>query len=79
MTQEELGITDIGLKYMQAIIARGELIERQEWERRFLRAGADLSQMVKERERAEAEVDYWRDQSRAEQARILREQGRWRW
>ncbi len=72
MTQEELGITDIGLKYMQAIIARGELIERQAWERRFMSAGADMSWMVKQREEAEALVNYWRDQSRSEQARILR-------
>lgn len=79
MTQEELGITDTGLKYMQAIIARGELIERQAWERRFMSAGADMSWMVKEREKAEMLVDYWRDQSRAEQARVLRERGQWRW
>jgi len=79
MTQEELGITDIGLKYMQAIIRRGELIESQAWERRFMRIDADLSGMVKERERAEAEVEYWRDQSRSEQARVLRERGQWHW
>lgn len=79
MTQEELGITDTGLKYMQAIIARGELIEKQAWERRFMRIDADFSQMVKAREKAEAEVEYWRDQSRSEQARILRERGQWRW
>jgi hypothetical protein len=66
MTQEELGITDTGMRYIKAILARADLIEQQAWERRFMRGDADLSPMIKARERVEAEVEYWRSQSRRE-------------
>jgi hypothetical protein len=74
MTQQELGITEIGRQFIEAIIARADIERKYEWHRLAAAIGSE-NPYYKQWLDANVTVNFWQNKSREEYDAVMRQRG----